>query len=106
MNIQEVHEFKKIVAVLRSGDNQMENELIKQRIDEVIHPLKSNPLFNVLFALNETENTKRALEYLLDYDVETQEQGEDALFKLVESRVIAERAYEIYNYKQDYWGIA
>ena len=106
MNIQEVHEFKKIVAVLRSGDNKMENELIKQRIDEVIHPLKSNPLFNVLFTLNETENTKRALEYLLDYDVETQEQGEDALFKLVESRVIAERAYEIFHYKQDYWGIA
>jgi len=106
MNIQEVQEFRKIVETLRSGINEQENELIKQRIDEVIEPIKSNPIFELLIKLNETDNTKRAIQYLVDYDMDAQEKVTDSLYDLVESRVIAERAFEIYDHRRDYRGAA
>jgi len=106
MNIQDVRELKQIVETLRSGSNELENELIKQRIDEVIEPIKSNPIFELLIKLNETENTKRAIQYLVDYDMDAQDKGEDSLYDLVEARVIAERAFEIYDHRKDYRGAA
>ena len=106
MNIQEVQEFRKIVETLRSGINEQENELIKQRVDEVIEPIKSNPIFELLIKLNETDNTKRAIQYLVDYDMDTQCKGTESLYDLVESRVIAERAFEIYDHRKDYRGAA
>ncbi|WP_241624220.1 hypothetical protein [Rosenbergiella epipactidis] len=106
MNIQDVRELKQIVETLRSGANELENELIKQRIDEVIEPIKSNPIFELLIKLNETDNTKRAIQYLVDYDMDAQDKGEDSLYDLVEARVIAERAFEIYDHRKDYRGAA
>lgn len=106
MNIQDVRELKQIVETLRSGSNELENELIKQRIDEVIDPIKSNPIFELLIKLNETDNTKRAIQYLVDYDMDAQDKGEDSLYDLVEARVIAERAFEIYDHRKDYRGAA
>lgn len=106
MNIQDVRELKQIVETLRSGSNELENELIKQRIDEVIESIKSNPIFDLLIKLNETDNTKRAIQYLVDYDMDAQGKGEDSLYDLVEARVIAERAFEIYDHRKDYRGAA
>ncbi|MBT0729552.1 hypothetical protein [Rosenbergiella nectarea] len=106
MNIQDVRELKQIIETLRSGSNELENELIKQRIDEVIDPIKSNPIFELLIKLNETDNTKRAIQYLVDYDMDAQEKGTESLYDLVESRVIAERAFEIYDHRKDYRGAA
>ncbi|WP_241624486.1 hypothetical protein [Rosenbergiella epipactidis] len=106
MNIQDVRELKQIVETLRSGSNELENELIKQRIDEVIEPIKSNPIFELLIKLNETDNTKRAIQYLQDYDMDTQDKGTESLYDLVEARVIAERAFEIYDHRRDYRGAA
>ncbi len=95
MKIQEVRELKQIVETLRSGSNELENELIKQRVDEVINPIKSNPIFNLLIQINATDNTQRAIEYLVDYDMDAQCKGTESLYDLVEARVIAERAFEI-----------
>ncbi|WP_241649603.1 hypothetical protein [Rosenbergiella collisarenosi] len=106
MNIQDVRELKQIVETLRSGSNELENELIKQRIDEVIEPIKSNPIFELLIKLHETDNTKRAIQYLVDYDMDAQCKGTKSLYVLVESRVIAERAFEIYDHRKDYRGAA
>lgn len=106
MDLQTVRELKQIVAELRSGSNELENELIKQRIDEVIEPIKSNPIFELLIKLHETDNTKRAIQYLVDYDMDAQCKGTESLYDLVESRVIAERAFEIYDHRKDYRGAA
>ncbi|WP_241626813.1 hypothetical protein [Rosenbergiella epipactidis] len=106
MDLQTVRELNRIVETLRSGFNELENELIKQRIDEVIDPIKSNPIFELLIKLNETDNTKRAIQYLVDYDMDAQEKGTESLYDLVESRVIAERAFEIYDHRKDFQGAA
>lgn len=106
MNIQDVRELKQIVETLRLGSNEQENELIKQRIDEIIEPINSNPIFELLIKLNETDNTKRAIQYLVDYDMNAQDKGTESLYDLVEARVIAERAFEIYDHRKDYRGAA
>ena len=106
MDLQTVRELKQIVAELRSGSNLEANEIIKQRIDAVIEPIKSNPIFELLIKLNETDNTKRAIQYLFDYDMEAQEKGTESLYDLVELRVIAELALEIYDHRKDYQGAA
>ncbi|WP_241597740.1 hypothetical protein [Rosenbergiella epipactidis] len=106
MDLQTVRDLKQIVETLRSGSNELENELIKQRIDEVIEPIKSNPIFELLIKLNETDNTRRAVQYLQDYDMDAQDKGTESLYDMVESRVIAERAFEIYDHRKDFQGAA
>lgn len=106
MDLQTVRELNRIVETLRSGSNELENDLIKKRTAEVIEPIKSNPIFELLIKLNETDNTKRAIQYLVDYDMDAQEKGTDSLYDLVELRVIAERAFEIYDHRKDFQGAA
>jgi len=106
MNIQDVRKLKQIIADLRSGSNREANEIIKQRMDDVIEPIKANPIFDLLIKLNETDNTKRAVQYLQDYDMEAQEKGAESLYDFVELRVIAEYAFEIYDHRKDYRGAA
>lgn len=106
MDLQTVRELKQIVETLRSGSNLEANEIIKQRIDEVIEPIKSNPIFELLIKLNETDNTKRAVQYLQDHDMEAQDRGTEALYDFVELRVTAELAFEIYDHRKDYQGAA
>ena len=106
MKIQEVREIKQLVADLRSGSNREANEIIKQRTDAVIDPIKSNPITQLLTLLNPTDYTKQAVEWLFDYDVQAQDDGMDCLYKMVESRVIAEYALEIHDHRKDFQGAA
>ncbi|WP_241647521.1 hypothetical protein [Rosenbergiella metrosideri] len=106
MDLQTVRELKQIVETLRSGSNKLEKELIKQRTEEIIENIKSNPIFELLIKLNETDNTKRAIQYLVDYDMDAQCKGTESLYDLIESRVIVERAFEIYDHRKDYRGAA
>ena len=106
MNIQDVREIKQLVADLRSGSNREANEIIKQRIDDVIEPIKSNPITQLLIQLGATDHTKQAVEWLFDHDMQAQDEGMDCLYKMVESRIIAEYALEIYDHRKDYRGAA
>jgi len=106
MDLQAVRELNRIVETLRSGSNELENDLIKKRTAEVIETIKSNPIFELLIKLNETDNTKRAVQYLQDYDMDAQCKGTESLYDMVEARVIAERAFEIYDHRKDYRGAA
>ncbi|WP_241645647.1 hypothetical protein [Rosenbergiella metrosideri] len=106
MNTQDVREIKQIIADLRSGSNREANEIIKQRTDSVIEPIKSNPITQLLTELGATDYTEQAVGFLFDHDMQAQEDGMDCLYKMVESRVIAEYALEIHDHRKDYRGAA